>query len=49
MPNFESRDRLFRTRPCSVIRDGEWKLHHFYEDDAVELYNLRTDVGESKK
>ena len=48
MPNFESRDRLFRTRPCSVIRDGEWKLHHFYEDDAVELYNLRTDVGESK-
>lgn len=45
---FESRDRLFRTRPCSVIRSGEWKLHHYYEDGAVELYNLRTDVGESK-
>ena len=42
----ESRDSLFRTRPCSIIRHGDWKLHHYFEDDAVELYNLRDDIGE---
>ncbi|MCA9212575.1 MAG: sulfatase [Planctomycetales bacterium] len=43
----EARDPLFRTRPCSIIREGDWKLHHYYEDDGVELYNLRTDIGET--
>ena len=43
----ESRDRLFRTRPCSIIRQGVWKLHHYYEDNAVELYDLRSDIGET--
>lgn len=43
----ESRDPLFRTRPCSIIRDGDWKLHYYYEDDGVELYNLRNDIGET--
>lgn len=42
----EQRDPLFRSRPCSVIRKGVWKLHHYFEDDGVELYNLATDVGE---
>lgn len=42
----EQRDPLFRSRPCSVIRKGAWKLHHYFEDDGVELYNLATDVGE---
>ena len=42
----EQRDPLFRSRPCSVIRKGDWKLHHYLEDDEVELYNLTTDVGE---
>lgn len=49
----------FRTRPVSVIRKGDWKLHLFHEEwqldggrgalaanHAVELYNLRDDVGE---
>jgi arylsulfatase A-like enzyme len=44
----ESRDPLFRTRPCSVIRSGDWKLHHFFEDDGVELYNLHEDLGEAR-
>ncbi|MEM1295702.1 MAG: sulfatase [Verrucomicrobiota bacterium] len=35
-----------QTRPHSVIRDGDWKLIHFYEDDQVELYNLEADLGE---
>jgi len=40
------RDPLFRTRPGSVIRKGEWKLHYYYEDGGVELYNLHSDPGE---
>lgn len=43
----EQRDVLFRSRPVSVVRRGDWKLHHFYEDDAYELYNLREDIGET--
>ena len=42
----DGRDPLFRTRPGSVIRKGEWKLHYYYEDGGVELYNLNTDQGE---
>jgi len=43
----EQRDVLFRSRPVSVVRQGDWKLHHFYEDDAYELYNLHEDIGET--
>ena len=42
----ETRDSLFRTRPGSVIRKGDWKLHHYFEDDGIELYNLKEDIGE---
>ncbi len=35
-------------KPVSAARLGEWKLLHFYEDDAYELYDLATDVGESQ-
>lgn len=41
------RDPLFRTRPGSVIIEGNWKLHYYYEDGGVELYNLQIDPGES--
>ena len=41
------RDPLFRSRPCSIIRDGDWKLHEYFEDGGIELYNLREDIGES--
>ena len=34
--------------PYSAIRDGDWRLVHFYEDDRVELYNLAEDVGEER-
>lgn len=33
--------------PSSVIRLGEWKLIHYYEDDRKELYNLDNDPGET--
>jgi arylsulfatase A-like enzyme len=42
----DGRDPLFRTRPGSVIRKGKWKLHYYYEDGGIELYDLSTDPGE---
>ena len=32
----------------SVIRIGNYKLHHFLEDDCIELYNLGNDPYEQK-
>ncbi|MGB7342938.1 MAG: sulfatase [Pirellulaceae bacterium] len=46
----EQRDPLFRSRPCTIMRLGDWKLHEYLEDagsiDGLELYNLKTDPGE---
>lgn len=43
----QNRDSLFRTRPGSVVRQGNWKLHYYFEDEGIELYNLAEDIGES--
>ena len=43
-----ARDPLFRTKPGSVIIKNNWKLHHYFEDDSLELYNLKEDISESK-
>ncbi len=43
----EGRDPLFRTRPGSVMRSGKWKLHYYYEDQQIELYDLNKDLSES--
>jgi arylsulfatase A-like enzyme len=32
--------------PGSSIRVGDYKLIHFFEDDRIELYNLREDICE---
>jgi arylsulfatase A-like enzyme len=32
--------------PASIIRSGDWKLIHYWEDGHNELYNLREDIGE---
>lgn len=42
----DGRDPLFRTRPGSTMRYGKWKLHHYFEDMAYELYDLEKDIGE---
>ena len=34
-------------KPGSAIRNNQWKLLHFYEDNSQELYNLYEDFGES--
>lgn len=44
----QNRDSLFRTRPGSVVHHGNWKLHYYFEDDEIELYNLETDVSETE-
>jgi arylsulfatase A-like enzyme len=35
-PNSGSRDQLFRTRPVTVIHKGDWKLHLFHEEWALD-------------
>jgi len=42
----DGRDPLFRTRPGSVVISGDWKLHQYFEDGSLELYDLSKDVGE---
>jgi arylsulfatase A-like enzyme len=42
----DGRDPLFRTRPGSAVLYENWKLHHYFEDDKIELYNLNNDLGE---
>lgn len=42
----DGRDPLFRTRPGSAMRMGKWKLHEYFEDGAIELYDLEQDGGE---
>jgi arylsulfatase A-like enzyme len=32
--------------PSSMIRKGDWKLIHYYEDGKNELYNLKKDPSE---
>jgi arylsulfatase A-like enzyme len=34
--------------PYSAVRAGDWKLIHFFQDDHVELYNLKDDIGETR-
>lgn len=46
--NPETRDTVFRTRPGSVVRIGDWKLHEYFEDGGLELYNLKDDIGEKQ-
>jgi arylsulfatase A-like enzyme len=33
--------------PSSIIRKGNWKLIHYFEDDHEELYNLKKDPSET--
>lgn len=36
------------TTPVSAIRKDNWKLLEYFEDGQLELYNLDSDIGESK-
>ncbi len=41
-----TQDPLFRTRPGSAIRLGDWKLIQYFENNDLELYHLNNDPGE---
>lgn len=32
--------------PCGAVRAGDYKLIEFYEDNHLELYNIREDISE---
>ena len=34
-------------RPAGAVRRGDWKLIRHFEDDRLELFNLRDDEGET--
>jgi arylsulfatase A-like enzyme len=34
--------------PGGVIRSGDYKLIEHYEDNSVQMYNLRNDIGETR-
>ncbi len=44
--NSETQDSIFRTRPGSAVRLGDWKLIEYFEGNTLELYNLKDDIGE---
>ena len=38
----------YKNHPASIIRKGDFKLIQFLKDGALELYNLKDDLKESK-
>jgi arylsulfatase A-like enzyme len=42
-----TQDPLFRTRPGSAVRMGDWKLIQYFEYNDLELYNLKEDISET--
>ena len=40
-------DGPWRTTPVSAVRHGDYKLIEFFEDGALELYDVVADIGES--
>ncbi len=34
------------SKPSAAVRAGDYKLIEWYEDNSVELYNLRDELGE---
>lgn len=50
MPNnwISGNNREVGIGPTCTIRRGDYKLIYWYEDGTKELYNIRTDISESK-
>lgn len=46
VPIHGTEQNYWRATPCSVIRKGDWKLIQFFEDNSIQLYNLKSDIGE---
>lgn len=48
LQGYTKRHGPFRTTPAGAIRMGDWKLIEYFEDGALELYNLANDIGEEQ-
>ena len=46
LQGYTARHGPFRTTPAGAIRMGDWKLIEYFEDNTLELYNLKQDLGE---
>ena len=44
----DARDPHWRLTPSGAIRSGRWKLIENFEDWSVELYDLESDIGETR-
>ena len=44
--NEQSTDPVFRSRPVSVVRDGDWKLIENFETGKFELFHVVKDISE---
>ena len=44
-PNSGSRDQVFRTRPVTVIRKGDWKLHLYHEQWILDGGRDKVDTN----
>lgn len=41
-------ENTWRTTPVSLVQSGDWKLMEYLEDNRLELYNLKDDIGETQ-
>lgn len=46
LESYKKSGKDWRATPYSSIRSGDWKLIYYYEDQTMELYNLKNDLGE---
>ena len=46
-PHYNAHTPLLPLKPSGAVRRGDQKLIERYEDGALELYNLRDDIGET--
>lgn len=44
-PVIRGRDPIFRTRPVSVIRKGDWKLHLYHEEWLLDGGRMKLDTN----
>jgi arylsulfatase A-like enzyme len=43
---YNEKQQPWRTTPAGAIRERDFKLIEFFEDNKLELYNLKNDIGE---
>ena len=44
----EAGKKGWRTTPAAMMRAGDFTLLEFFEDNRLELYNVKEDIGQSK-